>query len=94
MFKAILDDQQVVAVKFLNPKEVNPKQVKDATKHRDKFESEVAIMQLCKHHNVVACLGAWITDSLIYSVCEFAENGDLFDALASDDIGEFSWYRR
>ena len=42
-------------MKFLNPNELG---ITEAS--RDKFQSEIQIMQLCKDPHVVACLGAWV----------------------------------
>ena len=55
MYKAVLDDSQTVAVKFMNPSDVG-----SHASNRERFEAEIQIMQLCQHENVVACLGAWI----------------------------------
>lgn len=55
MYKAVLDSEQIVAVKFLNPASVG---MLDAS--RDSFEAEISIMRFCKHDNIVSCLGAYI----------------------------------
>ena len=51
----MLDDSEPVAVKFLNPADVGTIEA-----HRNQFEAEIRIMRLCKHTNVVSCIGAWI----------------------------------
>ena len=89
VYKALLDAEEVVAIKFLNPTEINTQAV-----NRERFKSEIQIMQLCQHKNVIGCIGAWIDEDLIYSVCEFASGGDLYTALACDETGEYAWYNR
>ena len=58
VFKAILDGSEEVAVKFLNPRDVSNAGALAAK--RANFESEIQIMRLCKHENVVACLGSYV----------------------------------
>lgn len=55
MFKATLDSSLEVAVKFLDPNEL---EFTEAS--RVNFKAEIQIMQLCKDPHVVACLGAWV----------------------------------
>lgn len=87
VYKAVLDSEQIVAVKFLNPASVG---MLDAS--RDSFEAEISIMRFCKHDNIVSCLGAYIDQNLIYCVCEYMHRGNLYMALANDQDDEFGWY--
>ncbi|KAK9804146.1 hypothetical protein WJX73_004986 [Symbiochloris irregularis] len=89
VFQGRLDQSDDVAIKFLNPDTV-----KANKSHRENFESEVRIMLLCQHTNVVAFMGAFIADDLMYCVCEYAEGGDLQAALKDDPDRNFSWYKR
>lgn len=57
VFQAKLDLADDVAIKFLNPSSVRGNKL-----HQEKFESEVRIMLLCQHTNVIACMGAFITE--------------------------------
>lgn len=47
-----------MAVKFLNPSDVGTQEI-----NRLKFESEIQIMRLCRHANIISCLGAYITQA-------------------------------
>ena len=60
VYKASLDqgteDTREVAVKFLNPAEING----SVASQRRKFEEEITIMRMCEHPNIVGFLGCWI----------------------------------
>lgn len=85
----MLDQERDVAIKFLNPAAVKANKAQ-----RERFESEVHIMLLCEHPNVIACYGRFIVDDLMYCVCEYAAGGDLQAALSDDPDRDFSWYKR
>ncbi|KAK9789943.1 hypothetical protein WJX73_007087 [Symbiochloris irregularis] len=89
VFQGMLDHTDDVAIKFLNPDTIKANKA-----HRERFESEVRIMLLCQHTNVIACMGAFIVDDLMYCVCEYAAGGDLQSALSEDPEKDFSWYKR
>ena len=55
MYRATLDGELTVAVKFLNPSDVGTHEI-----NRQKFESEIQIMRLCRHENIIGCLGSYI----------------------------------
>ena len=51
----MLDADEEVAIKFLNPTGVLEYEAQ-----REKFKQEVKLMRLCRHINVVSCLGSWV----------------------------------
>ena len=55
VYKAILDDHCAVALKVLNPADVG-----ESAMQLVQFEREIEILKHCKHHAIVACLGAWL----------------------------------
>lgn len=54
VFKALLDNNEEVAIKFLNPSDVGVQEAQ-----RDRFKMEIQIARLCCHEYVVRCLGAY-----------------------------------
>ncbi|KAK9794669.1 hypothetical protein WJX73_004931 [Symbiochloris irregularis] len=91
VYKALLDHEEAVAVKFLNPSDFA-----STASNREKFEQEIQLMRLCMHDNVVACIGACVRPTLIYCVMEYMDEGDLFSALAGDvsEPRQYGWYDR
>ena len=58
VFKAILDVDEVVALKVLSL-EANTSPTKAQLRT---FQSEVRVMRACRHQNVVSFLGSYISD--------------------------------
>lgn len=57
VYKALLDSSEPVAVKFLNPSDVA---IGNSVSSREKFESEIQLMRLCWHENIVTFIGACV----------------------------------
>lgn len=55
VYKALLDDVEPVAVKFLNPSDLG-----STASSKEKFQSEIQLLRLCMHDNIVACIGACV----------------------------------
>ena len=93
VYKAVLDGHVEVACKVL---------FKETAKHTadnlKQFAAEVDIMLQCRHPNIVALIGAWITEDMAFIISELCEGGNLYVALAKENFAEEKseclWYRR
>ncbi|KAK9810072.1 hypothetical protein WJX72_004359 [[Myrmecia] bisecta] len=85
VYKATLFGVHTVAVKKL----------RDSTpREQDNFRKEVAILKGCRNVNIVMFLGACLQPGQTMLVTEFMPRGDLWQALGTDHLQQFSWYRR
>ena len=62
VYKGILDNVYDVAIKFMNPHDID--KMAESLK---RFEEEIKISLACKDDNIVTCRGAWI-DTVSQSV--------------------------
>ncbi|XP_071726318.1 cysteine-rich receptor-like protein kinase 2 [Rutidosis leptorrhynchoides] len=85
VFKAILDDKRVVAVKKLEVRHARAK---------EEFENEIKLMSLINHRNLLRLLG-WSSESDdLLLVMEYMANGSLDRFLWGDKRGTLDWNQR
>ncbi|KAL8194044.1 hypothetical protein R6Q57_026286 [Mikania cordata] len=85
VFKAIIDDKNVVAVKKLKMQH---------TKAKEEFENEVKLISNIHHRNLLRLLG-WSSDgSNLYLVLEYMANGSLDQFLWGSKRGTLDWNQR
>ncbi|KAK9811928.1 hypothetical protein WJX73_000424 [Symbiochloris irregularis] len=91
VYKAVMDGVNEVAIKLLKPETTNtPSAISN-------FIAEIEILRAARDDHVVAFRGAWANEDIMYYVCEYCQNGDLYTALFQRDdylMEELSWYRR
>lgn len=69
VYKAILDDVQIVALKVLHIDSAGTQ------KAQRQFQEEINVMRACRHDNIVRFLGSYLSEETVYMVQEFCENG-------------------
>ncbi|KAD7479175.1 hypothetical protein R6Q59_008018 [Mikania micrantha] len=85
VFKAIIDDKNVVAVKKLKMQHA---------KAKEEFENEVKLISNIHHRNLLRLLG-WSSDgSNLYLVLEYMANGSLDQFLWGSKRGTLDWNQR
>ena len=93
VYKAVLDGSTAVACKVLFKE--TAKHTADNLKH---FAAEVDTMMQCRHPNIVALIGAWVTLDMAFIVSELCDGGSLYAALVrenfADENSRFLWSQR
>nr|XP_043634094.1 cysteine-rich receptor-like protein kinase 2 [Erigeron canadensis] len=85
VFKAIMDDESVVAVKRLNV---------DSSKGKLDFENEVRLISNVQHRNLVRQLGWCIEGPELLLVLEYIPQGSLANFLWGEKRGTLNWQKR
>ncbi|KAI7751018.1 hypothetical protein M8C21_023467, partial [Ambrosia artemisiifolia] len=85
VFKAIIDDKNVVAVKKLQVKDVRTK---------EEFENEVKLISNIHHRNLLRLLGWSSEGSDLFLVLEYMANGSLDRFLWGAKKGTLDWNQR
>ncbi|KAK1421479.1 hypothetical protein QVD17_23838 [Tagetes erecta] len=85
VFKAILDDENVVAVKRLHV---------DHARVKSEFETEVRLTSNVQHRNLVRQLGWCIEGSELFLILEYIPQGSLDNFLWGDKRGTLNWEKR
>ncbi|KAK9812104.1 hypothetical protein WJX73_006928 [Symbiochloris irregularis] len=89
VYKGVMDGDLEVAVKLMKPEK------DDATASISKFCAEIDLLRACRDEHIVSFKGAWANEEIMYIVCEFCQNGDLYTALADEELTRMlSWYKR
>lgn len=103
VYRGLLRGVQVVAVKVFND---GPQYTTDSSQERLQtlhvlkqqretlIRQEIALLKSCRDHNIVQFVGACIQREQTMLITEFMEGGDLYHAIAKDNLGRFAWYRR
>ncbi|KAK9799778.1 hypothetical protein WJX73_006089 [Symbiochloris irregularis] len=89
VYKGLLDGDLEVAIKLMKPDQSY------ASSSIAKFIAEIDVLRACRDMHIVAFNGAWASEDIMYFICEFCHNGDLYSALAHDRFTDMlSWYNR
>ncbi|KAK9805402.1 hypothetical protein WJX73_001387 [Symbiochloris irregularis] len=89
VYKGVMDGVNDVAIKLMKHDMVN------SSSNIAKFLAEIDVLRACRDQHIVAFNGAWANEDIMYYVCEFCHNGDLYTALGDDRVCDsLLWYRR